>query len=298
MVRTEIKTLEAELLNSISRFLKTDTAQSMHHWELLKQIQQVDPRAFLCGGAVRDILLSKLRGNKNIVPRDLDIVLGFEKPDKVAALFPDCHQKWNCYGGVEISHKYWSVDIWSLEKTWAFEQGLVKGNNFKDFPSTTFLDIEAVAVQLFSKRGIKREIYSKGFFEAILTNTIDINFEPNPNPKSCVVRALYVANKYAFKIGRRLAKYIVNIGHKAELEELEQIFRVRYPLRITTETINLWIKEINNQLKVSQRLPVQLPNNSKYIQLNFNEYYSPRAFQEEKESGIFGILEGLLNTSW
>jgi hypothetical protein len=280
MVRTEIQALETKLLNSISRFLRNDIAQSMHHGELLRQIQMVDPRSFLCGGAVRDILMSKLRGKKYIIPRDLDIVLSFEKPDKIAALFSNYYQRRNRYGGIEIHHKYWHVDIWSLEKTWAFEQKLVRGSSFRDFPSTTFLDIEAIAVQLFSKQGVKREIYSKGFFEAILTNTIDINLEDNPNPEGCIVRALHVANKYSFKIGQKLAKYIAHFTHKTEMEELEQIFRNRYLTRTTTDTLNFWINSIKEQLKTSQKSPVQLPTNSKYLQLDFENIFLEKSNRE------------------
>ncbi|MFA5300467.1 MAG: hypothetical protein WC389_19955, partial [Lutibacter sp.] len=264
MVNSEIKQLETQLLDAVSYFLKTATATSIHHGELLERIRQVDSRAFLCGGAIRDILLSKRDGRKSIIPRDLDIILGFEHPETVAALFSDCKQKWNCYGGVEICHKHWSLDIWALQKTWAFEQGLIKGSSFRDFPNTTFLNIESVAVQLFSKRGKKREIYSKGFFESILTNTIEINLQENPNPKSCIARALYIANKFGFKIGRKLANYIMQTTHEIEIEELLQAYQARYNQReITADILNLWIKEIKRQLRAHQNLSIQLPVNDK-----------------------------------
>ena len=83
--------------------------------------------------------------------------------------------------------------MWPIQDTWAFKERKVAGTGFSDYPKTTFLNIEAVAIQLFSKRRQKREIYSKGFFEAIAERTIELNFEENPTPTECIIRALRIA---------------------------------------------------------------------------------------------------------
>lgn len=281
MVNSRIKILESDLRTRISCFVANKSNWCSTCYNALHKIQEFDQYAFLCGGAVRDILLSRRRNN--IVPRDLDIVLGYTELEEVAASFSDSLKRWNCYGGVSIQIKDWSIDLWSLNKTWAFVQKLVEGKGFSDFPKTTFLDIEAVAVQLFSRKKGKREIYSKGFFEAILKKTIEINLEENPNPSMCIVRSLSVASKFKFAIGPKLAKYIAHYTSQTDLEELWTLYQIRYKYNyLSFKSFCLYIKAIEEQLRMSNKQSVKLPTPD-------NTYYShPRlwstAVKEDAES--------------
>jgi hypothetical protein len=262
MVDSRIQKLEDDLRTRVSRFVSDNSEWCSSRYNALQRIRELDQHTFLCGGAVRDILLSD---NLNkIVPRDLDIILGYTDIKNIADSFSDFTKKWNCYGGVSIQVKDWSIDMWSLQKTWAFEKKYVEGKGFSDFPKTTFLNIEAVTIQLFGKRGKKRKIYSKGFFEAILDKTIEINLEESPNPPICVVRSLSVAKKFKFAIGPKLAGYITHYANKIGLEKLLELYQVRY--RSTHFSINelySCIKAIEEQLRVSSKKPVKLPVSDK-----------------------------------
>ncbi len=278
MVDSRIQKLENELRARIRRFVADDSKWCSCRHEALRKISELKGKAILCGGAVRDILLSERRNR--IVPRDLDIILGYAEIEKVADSFSDCTKRWNCYGGVSIQIKDWSIDMWPLDKTWAFKNNYVEGKGFSDFPKTTFLNIEAVAIQLFGRKGKKREIYSKGFFESILDRTIEINLEENPNPRMCIVRSLSVAKKYKFAIGPNLAWYIKRYANQIGLEELLELYQVRYrSIHLSANELYSFINAIEEQLRISDRRPVQLPvsDNTDYFQSELwsNSFHRP-----------------------
>ena len=74
MVDLRIQKLEDELRARVKRFVSDNSKWCACRYEALRKIRELERHAFLCGGAVRDILLSN--GRNNIIPRDLDIVLG------------------------------------------------------------------------------------------------------------------------------------------------------------------------------------------------------------------------------
>lgn len=275
MVDSRIQKLESELRARVSRFVADNSKWCFRRYKALQRIREFEQYAFLCGGAVRDILLSDSRNPT--VPRDLDIVLGYADIKNVADSFSDCTKRWNCYGGVSIQVKDWSIDVWPLQKTWAFEKKYVEGKGFSDFPKTTFLNIEAVAIQLFCKKGKKREIYSKGFFEAILDKTIEINLNENPNPHTCVIRSLSVAMKFGFAIGPKLARYIIHYTRQIELEKLLELYQARYKsTHLSINELHSCIKAIEEQLRVSAKDPVKLPiqDNKNYFRtISWNKLF-------------------------
>jgi hypothetical protein len=280
MVDSRIQKLENELRARLSRFVADNSKCCSYRHEALRKIREFKGKAFLCGGAVRDILLSD--SLNSIFPRDLDIILGYAEIEKVADSFSDCTKRWNCYGGVSIQVKDWSIDMWPLDKTWAFTHNYVEGKGFSDFPKTTFLNIEAVAIQLFGRKGKKREIYSKGFFEAILDRTIEINLEENPNPRTCIVRSLNVAKKFKFAIGPNLARYIKRYANQIGLEELLELYQVRYrSIHLSVNELYSFIKAIEEQLRISDRKPVQLPvsDNKDYFQSELWSNLLQKSFQ-------------------
>lgn len=273
MVDLKIHKMENELRSYIGRFIANGSKQTSHPLcKTLQTVKEYGRPAFLCGGAVRDILLTK----GHIVPRDLDVIFGYVSMEEISSLFAAYPNKRRTrFGGLSIQIKDWSIDIWPVLKTWAFKEGHVSGKGFADFPKTTFLDIDAVAIQLFSKRRQKRKIYSKGFFEAILNKTIEINLEDNLCPATCIVKTLVIANKFNFDLGPRLANYIVRYSSQIDPEELIEIHRARYgDIRVSLEKLHSYMKTIKEQLRVSSKQPVRLPTTRK--QYRSSALFSPR----------------------
>ena len=254
MVSLEIQKLKRDLRTRLGRFVGANSKQHYPHlYSVLEEIRNNKYPAFLCGGAVRDILLH------NSTPRDLDIILGYVSKEELATLFSGNAKGETSLGGITLQIKDWSIDMWPLQDTWAFKEGKVSGKGFSDYPKITFLDIDAIAIQLFSKRRRKRTVYSKGFFEAISTRTIEINFEENPAPAKCIVRALQIANKFNFAIGPKLARYMVAYASQMEIEELAEIYQRRYMnAHISVEKLHNCMKSIEMQLQTSNKSPVKV----------------------------------------
>ena len=252
MDNLRIETLKNRLRNYVGRLVGNNSNWRSHPvHEVLQKFRRFEQSAFLCGGAARDILVSEGR----MIPRDLDIVIGcVSSTEQILSVFGDCGKKrMTRFGGLSVRVNDWTIDTWPLSATWALREKRIEGNRIADFPKTTFLDIEAVAVQLFSRRGHKRRIYSKGFFEAILGRAIEINLEDNPYPPICIVKALVTAHKFGFGIGPRLASYIAHHLNEIEIEELVQVQKDRYEVvLLSADTISLYIKTIKDHIRVSE----------------------------------------------
>lgn len=255
MVNLEIQKMKRVLRARLGRFVSTDSKQYYPQlYRVFGDIQDNKLSAFVCGGAVRNMLLCN-----NTIPRDLDIILGYVSKEQLETLFPDHIKGETSLGGLKLQVKDWSIDMWPIQDTWAFKSGKFKGNGFSDYPKITFLNIDAIAVQLFSKRRQKRVIYSKGFFEAIIEKTIELNFEENPTPSECIVRALWVANKFSFLIGPKLSRYMISYINKIEIEELAEIYRRRYmDSSVTIEKLYNCFKKIKAQVQASHNRAVKV----------------------------------------
>ena len=255
MVSIKIQKLKQKLRTRLGRFVATDSKRHYPHlYSVLEDIRNNNYPAFLCGGAVRDMLLCN-----NSIPRDLDIILGYVSRELLETLFPDHIKGETSLGGLKLQVKDWSIDMWPIQDTWAFKEGKVTGKGFSDYPKITFLNIDAIAIQLFSKRRQKREIYSKGFFEAIAKRTVELNFEENPAPAECIVRALRIANKFKFVIGPRLARYMISYTNQMEIEELAEIYQRRYmSADVTVEKLHNCFKSIETQMQASNNRPVKV----------------------------------------
>ena len=240
MDNIKIKKLKQDIRIRLGRFVAIDSKRYYPHLNnILEDIRNNNYPAFLCGGAVRDMLLCN-----NSIPRDLDIILGYVSSEQLENVFRDYIKSKTSLGGIKLQVKDWTIDIWPILDTWAFKEGKIIGKGFSDYPKTTFLNIDAVAIQLFSKRRQKRKIYSQGFFEAIAEKTIEINFEDNPAPAECIVRALRIANKFNFAIGPRLASYMISFSNQMQIEELTEIYQRRYTSSdITVEKLHDCLKK-------------------------------------------------------
>ena len=267
MVSLETQKMKRDLRARLGRFVATDSKRHYPHlYSVLEDIRNNDYPAFLCGGAVRNLLLCN-----NSIPRDLDIILGYVSREQLETLFPDHIKGETSLGGLKLQVKDWSIDMWLIQDTWAFKNGKVTGKGFSDYPKITFLNIDAIAIQLFSKKRQKREIYSKGFFEAIAERTIELNFEENPAPAECIVRALRIANKFKFVIGPRLARYMISYTNQMEIEELAEIYQRRYmSADVTVEKLHNCFKSIETQMQASNNRPVKV-----FAEQNSNFFEQP-----------------------
>lgn len=227
MVDVQRHCLERQLRENVSRFLNETVVKHSPVAVFMERLKQRHWTCFLCGGTVRDLLLEK----KGHISRDLDIIVHYvEKKELIKELERyDCRE--NRFGGFSVQVQDWKVDLWTLSSTWAFQNKLVRySSRFSDYTKTPFLNIEAVAVELFAKKGKKRAIYSNGFFESIKNRMLEINLEANPDPEVNISRAIFMSFHYGFSLGPHLRNYITTRAHRLNKDRLLAIYREKYLL--------------------------------------------------------------------
>ena len=174
--------------------------------------------AFAFGGTPRGIY----DNGKQYRPRDLDLVFDDEHFLSFESAFERYIVRRNSYGGLRMNVEGLSIDAWPLKNTWAFRQGWMKPATFENLPATTFLNIDAIIIEITPHRGKQRRVFEKGFFSGWHDKTMDINFEPNPYPAICVARTLHMARRFGFRLSRRLVVYLWRMLGKIELSVLER----------------------------------------------------------------------------
>jgi len=175
------------------------------------------------GGVLRDLMTD----GDACKPRDVDLVVDEHSLRRIEEAYAEQIVRRTRFGGLHLRINDVPIDLWSLPHTWAFEQGHIK-TDFEQLPRTTFLNVEAVIARFNPSTQTEPEIFEHGFFEAMRTRVLEINFEPNPFPELCVIRSLVCAMKLRFSIGPRLASYISRQASYCDDERFEQVQESHY----------------------------------------------------------------------
>lgn len=226
----QINLLKKLLRNEVASFCRRDNTR----WRLsvsktIEEIRKRDWRAVFFGGTLRSLLLSRLNNNEPGRPRDIDIVMSGASIHDLQDSFQRYISRKTRFGGLQLKRIDWHFDVWPLEETYAFKERSIESPSFKDLPSTTFFNIEAIAMEVWPS-GPQREVfaYDDQFFRGIIHRTIEINFEQNPFPELCVVRALVMAANLQWKIGPRLLSYLGRYGPNMSPVDFEEVQRKHY----------------------------------------------------------------------
>jgi len=195
-----------------------------------------DIQAFLFGGTLRDFALN----DRFTAPRDLDIVINDGLEDVAAFIAgQDSHNKTggplrsgiqrNRFGGLKVRLHGHVLDIWKIEDTWAFRRNLVDPPSFWRLPNTTFLNLDAIALELFPTASRRfRRLYEHNFFTGIEDKKLEVNLSENPFPQLCVVRAIFLTHSTGFSMGPKLSAYVSEAIKKVEPRSLELIQEYHY----------------------------------------------------------------------
>jgi hypothetical protein len=272
-----IADLKSLLRSTVSDFCNRKSAWKQPFSRTIREIRDEHWRAVLFGGTVRSLLL-RARG-ESAWPRDIDIVIKDISLDVLETRFREYLVRRTRFGGLHLQRSAIPFDIWPLSHTWALANSGVSRFDFSDLPRTTFFNIEAIAIDLWPKRGRVREIYSDDdqFFKAISNRVIDVNLEENPFPALCVVRGLIFATSLNFSLGTRFARYVANHGPKLSVEELENIQRKHYGIhKRSGEQLKEWIKLVVKKVSQHSLQPVSLPRWKQLTLLDEKAAFYPR----------------------
>jgi hypothetical protein len=216
-----------EISELVTRFLGGKT-----HWSRMirraldiirNPIRSNNWEAFLFGGVPRRLWLEGTSPRL----RDIDVVVE-------DAAFPHLEQyisdnaRRNRFGGFKCVIEGVTIDLWPLSTTWAFRESLVRDISFKALPTTTFLNVDSIVVELAPRPGQKRRYFESGFFKALRTRELDICLEPNPYPLLSAVRALRLAEVMGFTLSQRLSEYTLRVILGSSFKDLEAIQKHHY----------------------------------------------------------------------
>jgi hypothetical protein len=266
MAETGSTNYERKLRQQLRGFLNNE---GPHHAILSALYLQgkKDWRPFLFGGVLRDILILGLGQG----PRDIDVVIANGSSEELVRTLHPYIRRHTRFGGFQLELRRWHFDIWPLQTTWAFLHDRNLAPTPENLPKTTFLNVEAVAVEL-GPHGEIGEIIERGFFEAVRLRTLDINFEENPYPALAAVRSLATASKLRYSISPRLGRYILETKNRVGSEALVAAQDSHYGfVRFRSEAIQFLTEHIDRELGQSPTNPLRLPDEGHQLPLWENE---------------------------
>jgi hypothetical protein len=240
-----VKRLKERLRTRVSEMVEGHVTGAEQLRPLFDYFLKENLDAYFFGGMLRNFCLS----SNFEPPRDVDIVIE-QEVDKIAEHFASNLIRRNSFGGLKLAFGNHQVDLWQLDKTWAFKQRFVSPVDIKRLPETTFLNVDALAIDVFpchskdSRRAKSLRIFESGFFEASISGILEINLENNPYPELCVVRALTIAKSTGFSIGPRLNEYMIHQLHSLRPDLFERIQHKHYGKLKSTQKDLLWLKEV------------------------------------------------------
>lgn len=191
----------AQTQRSLSRYFSSRDRLS----PILKKIRDNLADSAIFGGMIRDFGLGDAREFKS----DIDIVT-MSSSKEIFALIKDYDPQRNKFGGFRFFVEKQMFDIWSFEDTWAFKEGIIKGEKLEDICRTTFFNADAAIYKLNESKILNLS----EFYFAISERILDINLEHNPNPEKMVNRTIKMVVNKNMGISTRLAQFIIDTEYK------------------------------------------------------------------------------------
>jgi hypothetical protein len=255
MIDPKICQQELKLRKRVELLLRGRAKHRKNLTRIVNELRGCRLPAFIFGGTLRDLMIYK----GPLILRDLDIVVENLNSAEFDSFFIRHQSVKNRFGGYHLNVEGWKFDVWALANTWAFKEKHVRNANFDSLPKTSFLNLEAIVIRIDTERFKVRELFSSGFFEALLEKKLEINLEENPFPINCVMRSLTLAKRFNFSLGPHLTKYILEYGKKSSPEELAYLHWRHYK-RATYSPSDFarWLSEIGHQFRTGVK-NVQIP---------------------------------------
>ena len=263
----EIGLLKSLLLREVDLFCRSNARLWERLEPMIGAVRGAGWPAVFFGGTLRSLLVGRLFHGRLGQPRDIDVVFQGPSVDSLSQIFESIVARQTRFGGLRLTADTWDFDVWPLASTWAFRNRGVVRPRIEDLPKTTFLNLEAVAVDVWPPSDSPRRIHSGDdqFFQGILDRTVELNLADNPFPTLCVVRSLLLASELEFAIGPRLAAYIASLASSLDGSEIEHVQCKHFGvIRVPGQTLKdlaSWIAERAGAGSIS--LPQARPSNER-----------------------------------
>jgi len=272
--------------NLLSRFDKF-VYEMIEDRELLKFTRELKPGAkyAIFGGMLRDF---SLYGHKEFTS-DIDVVVQQKENTNLINVLKKYNTKINSLGGLRVKVGKWVLDIWHLENTWAFKEGLIKEYSFKSLVNTTFFNWDAIVLELDNK---ERRLYcKKNYFNDLERRYLTINLEMNPNPRGVAYRALKHFIMNDANISYSLAQYINN---QVEIYGKENIINniILKQGKLSLNLVNMALEQIKKYLEEKQTGSIKFINPQLELKFNEDNYLNVKMENVEKiENSLSKVVQ-------
>lgn len=176
-------------------------------------------QTYVFSGLIRNFLLGYLDN------RDVDIVVFDSQDIKLPiSLLRNVSIRKNKFNGYKIEAKHLTIDIWDIKNTW----GILEENweaSADSLINSSFFNFSSILYDY--NHG--QFLVSNYFCKFLSTHIMEVVYEKNPRIQTCIVNALYYADKYEFIIGRSLREWVVrhydqNLDYRAaQLSRFNQV---------------------------------------------------------------------------
>ncbi|RXT69846.1 hypothetical protein [Pseudomonas syringae] len=155
------------------------------------------------GGMIRDLTLDRAE----LFNSDIDLV-STACSEEIYEAIREYVPVRNRFGGYRFFYLGRPYDIWSLEDTWAVQQGYVKALEIEDLCMTTFFTIDAAIFNVKSE-----QFYlSKFCRKSIERKVLDINLIHNPFPAKMAIKAVELSIHRGLKMSPALCNFVLCNG--------------------------------------------------------------------------------------
>jgi hypothetical protein len=181
---------------------------------------------FIFSGVIRNYFI---KYNGEI--RDFDIVISsnYELVENFISKF---NYNKNSFGGYKLQIGLLKIDLWHIEKTWAFTKQVVIPELFENYnlPNTAFFNFSSIIFD-FKNHDF---IFNSNFKRFLETKEMDLVLEKNPLPQLCIINTIYYTQKFRLPVSEKLKKYCLSHFNKYnELEyqniQIKHFNEVKYP---------------------------------------------------------------------
>ncbi|MFM9913272.1 MAG: hypothetical protein ACKVN9_07055 [Methylophilaceae bacterium] len=189
------------LSNRISDYLNHVSPERLVIRETLNEVSTRLPNTAIFGGMIREFAL----GNAREFSSDIDLV-AFASHHEIYQAIKEFNPDRNKFGGFRFIVGKQLYDIWAFDDTWAFREGIIKGNVFKDLLDTTFFNLDAALFNLDESVCYVSDSYQTWLDDHLL----DLNLQENPAPANMARRAINMAINQNLAIGPKLGLFLIS----------------------------------------------------------------------------------------
>lgn len=219
---------KVNLKKRIERFFNSNNSERALLCEFLDDLNTV-ANVYIFGGVVRDIALRGVRSFRS----DIDVVIETDNSDYLN-LIQQFYPEQNKFGGYRLLIEGWSVDLWEVDKTWAFAIGLKSYDSIDSLLETTITNWDSALYDWSNKKLIANENY----VEDIQAGYLDVNLSENPNELGMIVKILrFCADPNFNTLSGDSLRYLRERTDKFTFDEIYEYEKRSYNQRLISVTL-------------------------------------------------------------